>query len=195
LLEVFGTFVQEEVITVLIAETWSFNWSIWSNSFGAEFFIVNHFQLVDVLAWIAIPKGVFTILLPPFSIKTSKRGFWVNFWHWASVFDWGKLNTVVLHGASKEFITGIVFIGKGALGCAILVMEFHWSGIIVVEWVASVLAPGLLHESYVNHSFGHFHCAVLQGTFHVHRVWILSELLEWVDSVCLWYTSLDSQES
>jgi len=88
------------------------------------------------LAWIAIPKGVLTILLPPFSIKTGKRGFWVNIWFWASVIDWGKLNTVVVHGTSKELITGIVFIGKGTLGSAVLVMKFHWGSIIVVEWVA-----------------------------------------------------------
>jgi len=145
-----------------------------------------------MLAWIAIPKGVLTILLPPFSIKTGKRGFWVNFWHWASVVDWGELNTVVFHGTSEEFITGIVFISKGALSCAVLVMKFHWSGIIVVEWVASVLAPGLLHESWINHGSGHFQSAVLEGTFHVHRVWICSELLQCRHSVCLWYTSLDS---
>jgi uncharacterized membrane protein YqaE (UPF0057 family) len=176
----------------LIAEAWSFNWSIWSFSLGAEGFIVNHFQLVDVLAWIAIPKGVLTILLPPFTVKTGKGSFWINLWFWAGVFDWGKLNAVVVHSASEEFISGIVFIGKGALGCAVLVMKLHWSSIIVIEWVASILAPGLLHESWVNHSFGHFHGTVLKGTFHVNRVWILHK---WVDSVCLWYTSLDSHDN
>jgi len=161
LLKVFGTFVQEKVITVLIAETWCFDWSIWSISLSAPFGIVNHFQLVDVLAWIAIPKGVFTILLPPFSIKTGKRSFWVNIWFWASVVNWGELNTVVIHSASKELITSIVLIGKSALGSAVLVMKLHWTCIVVVERVAGVLAPSLFHENWVDHGFGGFQWAVL----------------------------------
>jgi hypothetical protein len=132
LLEVFGTFVEEEIITVLIAEAWSFNRTIWTNGFSTKFSVVYKVHLVDVLAWIAIPKLVVSVLLPPLTVKTGKRGLWVNFWVWAVSWNWSESDTFVVHGAGKEFITGIVFISEGAFGGAVLVVEFHWGGIVVV---------------------------------------------------------------
>lgn len=173
-MHVFCTFVQEKVITVGVAEAWSFYWSIWSVGLSAEFGIVNEGHFVDVLAWIAIPKGVFTVLLPKFSIETGKRSFWVNIWFWAGVINWCELNTLVVHGTGKEIITLFIFISESALGGAVLVMKLHWSGVIVVEWVACVLAPSLLHECWVNHCRGHLHWAVLENALHVDGVWICS---------------------
>lgn len=155
MLEVLGSFVEEEVITVLIAEAWGFNWTIWTNGFSTEFSVVNKVHLVDVLAWIAIPKLVSSVLLPPFTVKTSKGSLWVNFRFWAVSWNWSESDTLVVHGAGKEFITGIVLISESAFGGAVLVVEFHWSSVVVVIWVASVLAPCLLHEGWINHSFGH----------------------------------------
>lgn len=45
---------------------------MWTNRFGAPFFVIDHLKLVNMLAWIAVPEGVFAILLPPLTLKRVK---------------------------------------------------------------------------------------------------------------------------
>lgn len=66
---VFSTFFQEKVVAVCVGEAWSLNWAFRSNSLGAELGIVYNFHLMDMLAWVAVPKGIVTVLLPPLTIE------------------------------------------------------------------------------------------------------------------------------
>lgn len=99
LLEVLGSFFQEEVITVGIAVAWSLYWSIWAGSFSAEFRIIVDIHFVNVLAWVAIPELVMSILLPPLTVKTGKGGLWVDIYLRAGSWNWSKSNTLSIHSA------------------------------------------------------------------------------------------------
>jgi len=56
LLEVLGLVVLEiEVVGVGIAVAGGLNWAVWAYGLSAEFFVVDEFHLMDVLAWVAVP--------------------------------------------------------------------------------------------------------------------------------------------
>lgn len=124
---------------------------------------------MDVLAWVAVPKRVFTILLPPFSRKTYKRALWVNVWNRASrITDGFEAHAFVLHSAVHEFLNLWAFVGQSTLGGTVLVVEFHVGSIIVKEWVAALLACGQPIEVWVCDCFSHGKLTVLGDAHEVH---------------------------
>lgn len=117
---------------------------------------------MDVLAWVAVPERVLTILLPPLSRKTLQRALWVNVWNRTSSITNGfETHAFVVHSAGHEFLNLWAFIGQGTFGGTVLVVEFHVSGIIREEWVAALLTCGQLIEVWVCDSFCHGKLAVL----------------------------------
>lgn len=117
---------------------------------------------MDVLAWVAVPKRVLTILLPPLPRKTLQRGLWVNVWNRASsITDGLKTHAFVLHSAAHECFNLWSFVGQGTFGGTVLVVEFHVSSIIVEEGVAALLTCGQPIEIGVGDSFCHGKLAVL----------------------------------
>lgn len=82
--EVSGALDGEKVIAVVIGPAWSLQWfEVFTDVLGAEGIIVADMAFVDVLAWVAVPKGVLSVLLPPFTFQRFNCGCWVNFWEWA----------------------------------------------------------------------------------------------------------------
>ena len=84
LFEVLGSLVQVKVITVGVGEARSFDWSIRSDCLSAPLIIIDNFHGMNVLAVIAIPEWVLTVLLPPFSIEVREMSLESWFWFWAS---------------------------------------------------------------------------------------------------------------
>ena len=187
LLEVLGSFVQIKIITIGIWVARSFNWSIKSFCLTTPSIIVNNFHCMNMLAIVAVPKCVLTVLLPPFSIQIRNVSFSSWFWFWASWIDLSKVNTLIFHRASEENISCWWVISKSALGCAVLVVKFHRSSVIVVIWVARVLAPCHFHKDWINNSLRHWKRTVLKNTSHIYgvRVWWSSEFV-WNTSQNIW---------
>lgn len=93
-----------------------------------------------MLARIAVPKGILSIVLPPLTLKTGDRALWVNFWSRAgSIVDDGEGNAIVDHGAAHEFVDGWSVISECAFCGAVLIQKLHWGSVVVVVFVASVL--------------------------------------------------------
>lgn len=97
LLEVLGSFLKIEVITVGIRDAWSFDWSIRAVCLGTPFVVVNYFLFVDVLTIIAVPKWVVAVLLPPLTVQIGQLGVGIWLWFWTVSFNWSKDNALLIH--------------------------------------------------------------------------------------------------
>lgn len=137
--EVLGASLCEQIVAVVIRPAWGLNWAIWTASLSTPIRIVDNLHFVDMLAWIAVPKGILAIMLPPFSFKTSYRAFWVNFRSWASSFDLGESKALVFHGAAHEIVNLWSLVCERAFSGAVLVLKLHVTGIVVIERIASLL--------------------------------------------------------
>ena len=188
LLEVLGAFDSVEVIRVGIAPAWGLNWTIWALGLCAPVGVIDQLHIVNVLARVAVPKGVLAKLLPPFTCEARERAAWLNccfkLLNWACDVDGSEGDAVVVHGAGHKVVHGFGLVGEGALGSAVLVLELAFAGIVVVKVVAAEFAVGLAVEVRVDHDGGDFERAVSCHTAHVHLVGVLAlHLTESIDEV------------
>jgi len=172
LLEVFGSFFEVKIIAVSVWEAWSLHWTFGSNSLSTPLGIIDQFHLMNVLAWIAVPKFVMTVLLPPLTIKARQWCLGVNFRCWTSPVNWSKSHAISVHGACEEFITSFIFVGKGALGGAVLELKFSLRCIIVIKWNATFLAYTLSNECWIGKCFSCRQWAMFSYAFHVNFIWV-----------------------
>jgi len=85
LAKVLGVSFGEKIITILIVNTRGRQWFlVISKAFFAEVVVITCETFVNVLTWIAVPQGIFAILLPPFTMQAFQIGFWIGFREWTS---------------------------------------------------------------------------------------------------------------
>jgi len=86
-----------------------------------------------MLTWVAIPKSILSVVLPPLSLKTGNGAFWINFRRRTnSVINDGEAHAVVVHSTSHKVINFRSLICQGTFRGTVLVMELHWGRVIII---------------------------------------------------------------
>jgi hypothetical protein len=187
LFKVLGASFGEQVITISIAPARCRQWfQITSKALSTESVIITYDVFVDVLAWVAVPQGILTILLPPFTFQVCQGCLWIDFREWAgSIAQRFESKAFIRHGASHKVLGGWRWVGEWALGGTVLILQLHFTGIVSEESIATILTFCELCKHWVSDSFCHCPGAVDTNTHLVNVSWrCITPIPELSDDCC-----------